>query len=156
MITRGLLVEYLLMVGVPFLLLLGVLHLGRALEAPVDIQGKWELALTGTVAPDASCGLEPQDGTEFAVAISQSGSYVTATISKFNPGQQALRGRIERSDVWLESAHAGSSNPNSDLLRMSGTVMEGQGGKLIRGRLLMPRNVDCPPTAFEARLVSDR
>ena len=37
MIARRLLIEYLLMVGVPFILLLGVLHRGQALKAPTDI-----------------------------------------------------------------------------------------------------------------------
>ena len=98
MITRRLLIEYLLMVGIPLILLLGVLHQGRSLQAPAEIQGDWKLALNSSAATPAPCGpLRGLDGS--AIVISQSGSYLTASMS--NSEKQILKGRSEGADLWL-------------------------------------------------------
>jgi len=151
MISRRLFVEYLLMVGAPLILLLGVLHQGRTLKAPAEVQGSWKFALNGS-APTGSCDPAVRDVAGFAMSISQSGSYLSARM--FNSGQRELRGRSEGSDLWFESVQLNGPSPSSDLLRLTGTVRNEQGSKLIRGALLMPRRVDCPPVGFEARLQS--
>ncbi len=148
MITRRLLIEYLLMVGMPFVLLLGVLHRGQALKAPADIQGTWQLALNGSTAAGSSCEtvLRSLDGS--VLTISQSGSYLTASF--VNNEHSMFHGRSEGKDLWLESAPSKDSVLNGDLLRLTGATVEEQGDRVIRGMLLMPRMVDCPPRAFEA------
>jgi hypothetical protein len=151
MISRRLLIEYVLMVGLPLILLLGVLHQGRTLKAPSNIEGSWKFALNGSSAT-GGCDPAVRDAAGFAMSISQSGSYLTATM--FNPEPRLLRGRSEGSDLWFESVQLNGPSPSSDLLRLTGTVRNVQGGKLIRGALLMPRRVDCPPVAFEAQLQS--
>lgn len=151
MISRRLFVEYLLMVGVPLILLLGVLHQGRTLKAPTEIQGSWKFALNGST-PMGSCDPGAWDVDGFAMSISQSGSYLSATM--FSSGQRELRGRSEGSDLWFESVELNGPSLSSDLLRLTGTVKNENGRKLIRGTLLMPRRVDCAPVGFEARLQS--
>jgi hypothetical protein len=148
MITRRLLIEYLLMVGVPFILLLGVLHRGQTLKAPADIQGNWQLAVNGSSAAGSSCEtvLRSLDGA--AVTITQSGSYLTA--SMVNGEHSTLRGRSEGVSLWLESVPSEDSVLNGDMLRLTGAVVDEQDSRVIRGTLLMPRMVDCPPQAFEA------
>jgi hypothetical protein len=147
MIARHLLIEYLLMVGVPFILLLGVLHRGQALKAPADIQGNWQVAVNGSSAAGSSCEtvLESLDGSP--MTISQSGSYLTASINKEH---LTLRGRSEGESLWLESVPSKDSVLNGDMLRLTGAVGDEQGSRVIRGMLLMPRMMDCPPRAFEA------
>ena len=150
MISRRLLMEYLLMVGLPLILLLGVLHQGRTLKAPAEVHGNWEIALNGS-AGDGDCDPAVRHAAGgFAMLISQSGSYLTATM--FNSEQRALRGRSEGSDLWFESVQRNGPSPSNDLLRLTGTVGNGQDSKLIRGTLLMPRRVGCPPMGFVARL----
>ena len=152
MITRRLLIEYLLMVGIPLILLLGVLHQGRSLQAPAEIQGDWKLALNSSTATAAPCGpLRGLDGS--AIVISRSGSYLTASIS--NSEKQILKGRSEGADLWLESVQGEDPARSGELLRLTGTVTGKQAERLIRGTLLMPRSVDCPPLAFEATWQSD-
>ena len=148
MIARRLLIEYLLMVGVPFILLLGVLHRGQALKAPADIQGNWQVAVNGSSVAGSSCEtvLESLDGSP--MTISQSGSYLTASI--FNKEHLTLRGRSEGGSLWLESVPSKDSVLNGDMLRLTGAVVDEQGSRVIRGMLLMPRMMDCPPRAFEA------
>jgi hypothetical protein len=148
MITRRLLIEYLLMVGVPFILLLGVLHRGQALKAPADIQGNWQLAVNGSSAAGSSCEtvLRSLDGSP--MIISQSGSYLTA--SMLHKERLTLRGRSEGASLWLESVPSKDSVLNGDMLRLAGAVVDEQDSRVIRGTLLMPRMVDCPPQAFEA------
>jgi hypothetical protein len=150
--TRRLFIEYVLMVGLPLVLLVGVLHQGRTLQAPVAVEGTWEFALNGSAATGASCDPLLRDVSGFAMSVSQSGSYLTATM--VDSGRRVLRGRSDGSVFWLESVRLNGPSPNSNLLRLTGTVRDAQGGKLIRGALLMPRSVDCPPVAFEARMQS--
>jgi hypothetical protein len=148
MITRRLLIEYSLLVGVPFILLLGVLHRGQALKAPADIQGNWQLAVNGSSAAGSSCEtiLRSLDGSP--MTITQAGSYLTAGI--VNHEHAILQGRSEGRSLWLESVPSKDSVLNGDMLRLTGTVVDEQGDRVIRGMLLMPRMVDCPPQAFEA------
>ena len=152
MIPRRLLIEYLLMVGVPFILLLGVLHRGQALEAPADIQGNWQLAVNGSSAAGSSCEtvLGSLDGS--VMTISQSGSYLNA--SMVHGEHLTLRGRSEGGSLWLESVPGKDSVLNGDMLRLTGAVVDEQDSRVIRGMLLMPRMVDCPPQAFEATSTS--
>lgn len=147
MISRRLLIEYLLMVGVPFILLLGVLHRGQALKAPADIQGDWQVAVNGSSVAGSSCEtvLESLDGSP--MTISQSGRYLTAGINKEH---LTLRGRSEGKSLWLESVPSKDSVLNGDMLRLTGAVVDEQDSRVIRGMLLMPRMMDCPPRAFEA------
>jgi hypothetical protein len=152
MLNRRLLIEYLLMVGLPLVLLVGVLHQGRTLQAPAAVEGTWKFTLNGSAATGGSCDPLLRDVSGFALSVSQSGSYLTATV--VDSGRRVLRGRSEGSDFWLESVRLNGPNPNSNLLRLTGTVRNAQDGKLIWGALLMPRNMDCPPVAFAARLQS--
>ena len=148
MIARRLLIEYLLMVGVPFILLLGVLHRGEALKAPADIQGNWQVAVNGSSVTGSSCEtvLELLGGSP--MTIFQSGSYLTAGMA--NQEHFTLRGRSEGESLWLESVPSKDSVLNGDMLRLTGAVVHEQGSRVIRGTLLMPRMTDCPPQAFEA------
>jgi hypothetical protein len=148
MFTRRLLIEYLLMVGVPLILLIGVLHRGRALEAPAEVEGDWKLALNSSAVTNAPCGPILRDVDGSAISISQSGSFLTASMS--NSEHRTLRGRSEGSELWLESVRHDDPAMNNDLLRLTGAVSEARSGRLIRGALLMPRSVGCPPLAFEA------
>ena len=147
MIARRLLIEYLLMVGVPFILLLGVLHRGQALKAPADIQGNWQVAVNGPSVAGSSCEtvLGSLDGSP--MTISQSGSYLTASIHKEH---LTFRGRSEGESLWLESVPRKDSVLNGDMLRLTGAVVDEHGSRVIRGMVLMPRMMDCPPRAFEA------
>lgn len=151
MISRRLLIEYLLMVGLPLVLMLAVLHQGRTIEAPAEVQGSWKFTLSGSTAT-GSCDPVLQDVAGFAISISQSGSYLTATM--LNSEHRVLRGRSEGSDLWFESVPLNGRNHSSELFRLTGTIRNAQGRKLIRGTVLMPRRVDCPPLAFEAQLQS--
>lgn len=150
MINRRLLIEYVLMVGLPLVLLIAVLHQGRTLQAPAAVEGTWKFILNGSDATGGSCDPLFRDASGFAMLVSQSGSYLTATM--IDSGRRVLHGRSEGSDFWLESGRLNGPIPNSNLLRLTGTVRNAQGSKLMHGALLMLRNVDCPPVAFEARL----
>ena len=102
----------------------------------------------GSSVAGSSCEtvLESLDGSP--MTIFQSGSYLTASMA--NKEHLALRGRSEGESLWLESVPSKDSVLNGDMLRLTGAVVDEQGSRVIRGMLLMPRMMDCPPRAFEA------
>ena len=149
MFNRRLLIEYLLMVGLPLLMLLGVLQRGRGLEAPSAVHGSWRLAVDESPGPASPCEerLDKLNGS--LLEITQSGNYLDANVKSAE--RTALRGRSEGRTLWLESVPRENSVLNGDLLRLTGTVTSA-GGRVIWGAVLMPRLVDCAPRGFRAVL----
>jgi hypothetical protein len=149
MFDRRLLIEYLLMVGVPLLLLLGVLQRGRGLSAPSSVDGSWRLEVDGSPGSTSPCEqtLDALDGS--VIEITQSGNYLDALAGN---GEEttALRGREEGTSLWLESVRRQDSVLNGEMLRLTGEVMNVSGSRIIRGTVLMPRQVDCAPRGFQA------
>ncbi len=154
MLSRRLLIEYLFMVGVTLLLLIGVLQEGQGLNAPAAVHGKWQLEvdwLPDTASP-CETTFQALDGS--AMEITQSGTYLDASVE--NAENTILRGRSEGVNLWLESVPRENSVLNGDLLRLTGTVMNVGGSRVIRGSFLMPRLVDCAPRGFQAAPLSER
>jgi hypothetical protein len=148
MFNRRLLIEYLLMVGLPLLLLLGVLQRGRGLEAPAAVHGSWRLAVDESPGPASPCEERLGNLNGSLMEITQSGNYLDASVRSAE--NTALRGRSEGRSLWLESVPRENSVLNGDLLRLTGTVANAGGGRVIQGTLLMPRLVDCAPRGFRA------
>ena len=147
------LIGYLLLVGVPLVMLLAVLRKGKAVSAPASVQGEWWIALDHTSGGRSSCDVTLQAFDGAAIRISQSGSYLEAKSDAFPPG--VLRGRGKGMNLWFESALHDSSMLNGDLVRLVGAVSDVEGSRVMRGTLLMPRQVDCTPRGFEAVLSAD-
>ena len=70
-LSRRFLVAYLLLVGVPFGVLLGALHLGRNLLAPPALDGVWTFTANQSDVARSHCA--QSTWTELSMTISQSG-----------------------------------------------------------------------------------
>jgi hypothetical protein len=151
MFHRRILIEYVLMVGLPFLLLTVVLQRGQSLQAPHDVHGAWELQLSCPETIGASCESKLCVLSGTTLTITQSGSYLDAGIV----GDQTtlLRGRIEGTHISLQSVSHPDEILNGDTLRLKGTVSIVEQRSVIHGSLAMPRQVDCPPLRLQADLI---
>ena len=151
MFHRRIFIEYVLMVGLPFLLLTVVLQRGKSLQAPHDVHGDWELQLSCPETIGASCESKLCTLGGTTLTISQSGSYLDVSIV----GEQTtlLRGRIEGASLSLQSVSHPDEILNGDTLRLSGTITSVQQRSVIHGSLAMPRQVDCPPLRLQADLI---
>ena len=154
MLSRRLLIEYLFMVGVPLLLLIGVLQKGRGLSAPTAVHGKWRIEVDWLPDTASPCETTFQALDASGLEITQSGAYLDASVQ--NAEGTILRGRSEGVNLWLESVPSEESVLNGDLLRLTGTLMNVGGSRVIRGSFLMPRLVDCAPRGFRATPWSER
>jgi hypothetical protein len=113
---------YSAMVGVPLVLLLGVLGMGRDLSAPPSLGGAWR------VESGATCGLS--QGERFDIV--QSGQFVVIRLSARSPLQGRLDGDVLRAAGGTREASApgcGERELRLELrLMQSATVLEGTGG----------------------------
>ncbi|MBD0321213.1 MAG: hypothetical protein ICV87_12810 [Gemmatimonadetes bacterium] len=128
---------YLFLVGIPAAGLLGILHVGRGLDAPRAIGGEWRIAAG------------PLAGSRFVVQ--QSGEHLSLVLPV--KGGVQLRG-MSRGDT-LELAHAGSALTHTEACDpVRGTtlraVLDFSAGARMRGTARVGGSAACPPIPFEA------
>ena len=145
--------EYLLMVGLPALLLMGVLRMGLALEAPPTLNGRWLLAVGSAAEGRPSCAapLELIDGN--VLTISQSGLYLDGALGEDQP--LALRGGIRGAQIWLDAQQDKQPTSAREPWRITGNLLETAGRRRIAGLLFQPMANECSPLAFQAVWTAD-
>ncbi len=79
--NRNFIVAYVLLVGLPIAGLMGVLKSGRALTAPISVDGVWRIQADPTLLSSLPCGKALAQNSETAVSISQSGRNFTLSFS---------------------------------------------------------------------------
>ncbi len=79
--NRNFIFAYVLLVGLPLVGLVGVLKSGRALKAPISVDGLWQLQADPTRLASFSCGKDLTVDPDIALAISQSGKNFTLSLS---------------------------------------------------------------------------
>jgi len=78
---RHFVIAYVLFVGFPILILLGILRIGRTLSAPVSVNGNWKVEAASTAPVDGHCPIAgPFNDNSFFV-ISQSGPNLRVALS---------------------------------------------------------------------------
>ena len=83
---------YLALVGLPVVGVLGILHLGQRLTAPVSVGGAWIVEIAPGSATDPSCADPPIRSNRPVLTISQSGPRLALILN--NGGRTNLTGEI--------------------------------------------------------------
>lgn len=126
------LLQYVLLVGLPILGVLGVLQLGEALVAPKAVAGIWRLESARGPAPVSSCPDRAEVADVEAFTLSQSGPKLT-----FELGKLTAYGAIDGRAVQA----------TSPTLFLDARVTD---SRMLRGTMNFPACPDAPPLAFTA------
>lgn len=124
--------QYILMVGLPLLCLLGVLWAGADLQAPQSVNGVWTVAITSS--GDAGCaGFSAWEG-EPQLVIAQSGNALTLQFN--NLSFPRLDGKLDGLAITAQSDAAS--------VRFQATVDPESAPEKMTGELISSQ---CPATA---------
>jgi hypothetical protein len=140
--------EYLTLVGLPFLGVMGVLRIGGHYAAPPSIDGKWSLDARFDENDNTPCAEHLAVFREPSFRIRQAGVFVEVTL--FNAFSDRLHGRFDGGHFVAEVKPRLFGDDVFDLLRVYGTLTEADGRRLLRGVIAMPRRIDCAPIPYIA------
>ena len=144
---------YLLFVGVPFAALLGVLHLGGRLQAPLAVHGSYAVgAPTGPAS--AGCVGHLLAMGDSAVTVTQSGPDVTVYLG--GGGDIVLSGTIRDTDITADGTvprdvtpAAWGCQPGSQL-HLAARLVRSPHEKRLVGSIGVQACADCTAVAFAA------
>jgi hypothetical protein len=113
--NRNFIIAYVLLVGLPVVGLVGVLKSGRALVAPISVDGTWQMRTDPIQLAALPCGKSLARTPGTALAISQSGKNFTLSLND-GPKSTAsgtldgttLKASIVPSAAWSEEPGCGS------------------------------------------------
>jgi len=129
--------QYILLVGVPLLCMLGVLWVGADLQAPQSVNGVWAIVITSP--GDASCESFNAWQGDAQLVISQSGNALTL---QFNNASFA------HLDGWLDgleiTAQGDTASGSAASIRFQATVDPGSTPEKMNGMLISSQ---CPEAA---------
>ena len=146
------LISYLLFVGVPLAGLLGVLQLGRGVEAPRAVHGRW--AVEPMAASGRVCTHYLLSEGDSALTISQSGQQLTAALGP--QGEVALRGTLSGDRLSFEGVIQPDATTRhvacaaGDTLWLSARVAAGGETRRLHARLWSSACAECAPVVFTA------
>ena len=135
--------QYILFVGIPVLGVLGVLHIGSTLQAPVSVGGAWVVTLDSSASSAWNCLFDSSKASQLGLVILQSGPSLTLQFSDEN--HATLEGEIH--GTTLLAATPDSSSTPADLM-MNAEVDRSVEPDQMRGTL---EGAGCPaPLPFQA------
>lgn len=146
---------YLALVGLPMLGVLGVLRLGRHLEAPPDVGGVWRAEIAPAVQLVPPCVELTPEATAFDVV--QSGRHAGVTLN--DPARTRLEADLQGIRLWARAAQlpvlgtARAACPDAPLELAAILVAEGRDAELV-GQLWAGGCAACAPVSFRAERVS--
>lgn len=152
MSTRAMIVAYISLVGIPLLGLIGILHGGRHLRAPLSVGGNWNL--TADLSPWAGkpCGDLLAGIKQPAFNISQSGAMLVFTLN--NPQAATFGGTLRGTELTAgavaSSATAGDACSPAEAVSMNAVVGKAGAQSALSGTLQLRNCATCAPIAFKA------
>jgi hypothetical protein len=146
--SRNFIVAYVLLVGLPVVGLVGVLKRGRAIAAPISIDGTWTLQADPGRLAALACGKSPAL-SDLAMAISQSGGSLILSLGNGTktPASGVLVGRTLKASVlpsWSDDAECGSGRELSLLANVDPT----SNPRSMRGTISLSDCTTCQPVEF--------
>lgn len=151
--NRNFILAYILLVALPIVGLLAVLKSGRALKAPVSVDGVWRLQVDPASLATLPCGKTLADNPEAALSISQSGRNFTLNLA--NGPKSASSGVIEGTTVNASiapspesSAQAGCAVDQS--LTLVATVDPKANPRTLSGQISASHCPSCSAIEFQA------
>lgn len=136
---KRLLSGYLMMVGIPLIVIVVVMNAGRDLVAPPSIGGGWAMQWAD---PDAAakCKERLPEAVGGSLAISQSGRHLTAFWNE--DGASAMKGTLDQGQFTLCPIGTSSESCSSDPLHLTGRILEENGERRLEVQLY-PLSDDC-------------
>jgi len=151
--NRSVWAHYAVLVGLPFLGVLGLLQVGDTLTAQPSIAGTWALDATFDANQNTPCAVSLSGFADSSIEITQSGRFLEITLP--NLSRDRLRGTLEFPSLLAEVKPALFGDDVFGLIRVSGRL-EREGQQLVlHGLLSMPRRIECFPVPFRAVSVSE-
>jgi hypothetical protein len=151
MSKRKMIITYVSLVGVPLLGLIGILHGGRALRAPLSVAGNWNLEADVASWAGQPCGDLLSGLKQPAFDISQSGTMVVLALN--NPQATALTGTIRGTTLTAgadEPANGAGQCSGSRAVHIDGLLKEDGAQRTLTGTLKLNTCATCAVIAFEA------
>jgi hypothetical protein len=151
--SRNFIIAYTLLVALPILGLVGILKSGRALAAPISVDGVWKLQTDPVRLAALPCGKTLASSPDAALAISQSGKNFTLSLSD-GPKSTAtgvlegtsLKASLMPSVPWSEETGCGSGREISFVA----TVDPRANPRSLQGTLSVSHCQSCSPVEFRA------
>ncbi|HUI43278.1 MAG TPA: hypothetical protein VL523_15045 [Terriglobia bacterium] len=153
MTRRKMIVAYACLVGLPLLGLLGILHAGQRLKAPVSVAGAWNLKADFNAWAGKPCGELLSKIKQPFFTISQSGNGLMVALN--SAPAATLTGSVKGTSLIAGAdapqSSAGADNCSSpDKIHLAATV-EGQApSRALTGLLSLNACAGCAPIAFHA------
>jgi hypothetical protein len=155
---RKLVVDYLLIVGIPLVAFVGILRVGRHLTAPVALHGNWSVQADFTPWQGFPCSALLINSQPLLLKIDQSGRSLTLTLN--NSERTVLPGTLD--GLVLSTAIStgqGGTTPiprpdagcrGSESLRIQAAVKQRENQRFLAGTFSLDGCASCPPIAFSA------
>lgn len=135
---------YLLLVGVPVLLVLGILELGRDLTAPIAVGGVWNIEKSATDPNEPPCGAVPLGSDSPALTIAQSGSHLQIVFNDAN--RTTLTGELREQTISTASA----PSQGADAIQLEARVDRQTDPHSLQGSLTFAQCPSRPALTFSA------
>jgi len=129
---------YLLLVGLPVILMVGTLRVGRRIAAPFSIGGSWAVTLDPVAQLDGCAGWRP-DRRELIAEVSQSGTSVAITLN--DSRKTVLNSTLSYRRIIGSSAPVRIAGCQDMRLVIDANVASEVMGRSLAGRFLL---ADCP------------
>ena len=146
MVAKKLLLDYMMLVGIPLAIVLVILKLGEHLQASPAIDGAWVMQ-TDALQDTSPCASTFASFGGRSLVISQSGRYLTA-IWDHQP-RTKLYGSLRDHAFSLSSVRPPSKTDcgNAALL-LEGRIVDGNGARSLEARLRLPDCSACQELAL--------
>ena len=146
MVAKKLLIDYMMLVGIPLAAVLVILKLGEQLKAAPAIDGAWMMQMDAPRDASACASTFASFGGR-SLVISQSGRYLTA-IWDHQP-RTKLYGSLRDHAFTLSSARPASKTGCDDAaLLLEGRIVDGNGARSLEARLRLPDCSGCGELAL--------
>ena len=150
---------YLVLVGTPFLGLLGILQIGEKLEAPVSVGGSWAVESTTAQALERSCAPLEAPGDRLELTISQSGRYVQLRLN--DAAKTSMTGRLHARTLTARRVLASGAHARNDCGATTEAELQLEvhhrsgGADRLSGSWRVPGCDACPTQSFRAVRLTD-
>jgi len=152
--NRNFIIAYILLVALPIVGLVGILKSGRALAAPISIDGVWQLQADPVQLAALPCQKALAYGSDTSLAISQSGKNFSLTLN--NGSRLTASGAIEGTTLTASLNSAAAPTAENGVCGQSGelllvaTVNPKTDPRSLAGTLSVNNCPVCVPVKFSA------
>lgn len=143
MFKNNLTLAYILLVGVPLLILAGTLRAGRNLTAEPAVFGEWMVERTPNSTPIGKCTALFAETGQTTLVVDQTGT--TVSISFGDPRKTTFSGTLKNGRIAAQGECGGTES-----IRLEADVTGKPGQRSLQGRLWVEGCDSCAPVAFRA------